>query len=83
MSELSSNEQLLMNYFIANLLEIKKLLQPIREDAGELLMNDNINEVFLDRCKWVLISDLCIRLKIGVDEVALFIENVNMKGLLK
>lgn len=78
-----SIEQTLFNYLIHNTALIKSILQPIKDDAGELLKNDDVNAQFLDRARWVVVTHLCLQLKVSVDMVLEFMDNINVKELLK
>lgn len=90
MSISKSNTQALYQFVMMNQDYItKRLLKPLKEKREELLKEESglfsseIERQFQDRVKWVLISDICSRTNIPVDEVAAFVENINMEELLK
>lgn len=62
---------------------MKELLKPIKEDAGVLLDDPMWCEQFNDRAKWIIVSHLCLQLKISVDMVLEFMDNVNVGELFK
>lgn len=78
-----NSDQEIFNFLVQNQSMLKQLLIPIKEDAGLLLENDNFNQQFLDRAKWIVAANICFNLKLGVDSVMGFLDNVNIKELLK
>lgn len=79
-----TTEQEVMNYFLQHIQYYKTtLLKPIKDDAGVLLQDERFKAEFIDRAKWVVISDIVINSKISVDAVQSFIESVNIEELLK
>lgn len=78
------NDQKLFNYFVANQAYFKNvLLKPLKDDAGVLLQDDNFNYEWIDRARWILCTQYCIALEMSSDVVQEFLQNINMKELLK
>ncbi len=73
----------MMQYMIKHQQRFKTLLKPIKDDAGELLNNSFTAMDFIDRAKWIVITDICLSLSLGVDKVAEFVNKVNVGELLK
>lgn len=79
-----ADEILLMNYFISRVQYYKhEMLKPIKEDAGMYLFESPYKETFIDRAKWIVISDIFINLRFSLDSILNFMQTVNMEELLK
>lgn len=78
-----NNEALLFNYLMQKQNHIKNILQPVIDDAGKFIDHNIHGEMFLDRARWILISDLCINCKLSVDQVKMFVDGLNVKELMK
>lgn len=90
MSTSVSHAQSLYQFFIMNHDYItKRLLKPLKDKKDKLIQEEpsafreDIERQFIDRAKWVLVSEICSRTNIPVDEVMAFVENINMEELLK
>lgn len=75
----------LISFMIANMDWYSYLIQPLKDHMGRLnaevdpIFSDEIEKQYKDRVKWILVADICKRTSINVEEVLMFLENVNME----
>ena len=78
------NEQRLINYCIQNHQYFKNtLLKPLKDDAGALLQDDNFNYEWIDRAKWIIVTNICVNLQLSSDTALEFVQHLNIKEMLK
>ncbi len=82
MNVIVDNDALLFNYFLQQRLHIDALLKPIKDDAGEYVNHRVLKDQFEDRARWIIIADMCLHLKLGVDVVKAFVDTINIHELL-
>lgn len=58
------------------------LLKPLKDDAGATLLGlDIVKYEWIDRAQWIIATDMCITLKLGIDPVMDFVQKINMTEL--
>lgn len=78
------NEQRLLNYCVQNHQYFKNvLLKPLKDDAGTLLEDDRFNYEWIDRAKWIIVTNICVNLLISSDVALEFVQNLNIVEMLK
>lgn len=78
----------MVNYFVSNMDYLSNLIKPVKEQREKLLMDlepifhKDIEKQYLDRIKWVVITDACKRTGLSSEEVAMFVEHsINLRSL--
>lgn len=84
------NTAKMVNFLIQNHEFIKKdLLLPLKQQREKALANEDsvfikeIEDQYKDRAKWIIITNICLNMRFAVDEVAVFVDNINIPELLK
>lgn len=80
-----TNEEKLLNYCLQQHTYFKTvLLKPLKDDWGStLLENDALNQDAIHCARWIIITNVCLALLLSVDEVIEFVDNLNIKEMLK